>query len=56
MAFHKKIAKEVIPEIVLPLTSIFNKSLQSGQFPDKLKIAKIVPIYKSEDKQLVSNY
>ena len=50
------ILKEIISEISLPLTTIFNKSFANGQFPDKLKITKIVPIYKSDDKLLVSNY
>ena len=27
-----------------------------GQFPDKLNIAKIIPIFKSEDKLLMNNY
>ena len=34
----------------MPFTSIFNKSLELGKFPDKLKIAKICPIYKYDDK------
>ena len=49
------ILKEIILEISLPLTTIFNKSFANGPFSDKLKIAKIVPFYKS-DKLLVSNY
>ena len=35
---------------------IFNKSLQTGCFPDNLKIAKVVPIYKGDDKTFVNNY
>ena len=34
----------------------FKSSFETGIFPDKLKIAKIVPIFKSGDKTLVSNY
>ena len=51
-----KIVKIVMDEIVCPLTTIFNISLQRGEFPNQLKIAKIVPIYKSDDKELVNNY
>ena len=51
-----QILKEINSEISLPLTIIFNKSFANGQFPDKLKIAKIVPIYKGDDKLSVSNY
>ena len=50
------IVKSVVVNIAIPLISIFNKSLELGKFPDKLKIAKICPIYKSDDKLLVNNY
>ena len=38
------------------LTLIINQSLNSGIFSDKLKIAKVTPIYKKGDKQIISNY
>ena len=38
------------------LTLIINQSLNSGIFPDKLKIAKVTPIYKKGDKQIITNY
>ena len=47
-----KVIKAVIDSIHLPLCDIFNKSLQTGYFPDNLKIAKVVPIYKGDDKRL----
>ena len=50
-----KVIKAVIDSIHLPLCDIFNKSLQTGSFPDNLKIAKVVPIYKGDDKMLVNN-
>ena len=34
----------------------FNKSIETGVFPSKLKIAKVIPIYKSKDKQSFTNY
>ena len=39
-----------------PLVIIINQSLQKGIFPDKLKIAKVIPVYKSEDPCLFVNY
>ena len=50
------IIKNVSKEIVTPLTNIFNLSLSTGIVPDKLKIAKVVPIYKKADKDIFSNY
>lgn len=38
------------------LTPLFNESLKQGIFPDLLKIAIIVPVYKSGEKNLVKNY
>ena len=39
-----------------PLSIIFNTSLAKGIFPDNLKIAKVIPIYKSGEKDSFSNY
>ena len=35
---------------------LINKSLQTGQFPNKLKMAKVFPIFKSGNKTDPSNY
>ena len=39
------VIKKVGSEIVKPLTRIFNLSLSTGVVPDKLKVAKVIPIY-----------
>jgi Reverse transcriptase (RNA-dependent DNA polymerase) len=39
-----------------PIIHIFNKSLQLGIVPRSLKIAKVIPIYKSGDVQDMNNY
>ena len=39
-----------------PLTTLINQSISQSKFPDCLKIAKVVPIYKKDDKKLFSNY
>ena len=48
--------KNIIPNIVKPLTHICNSSFQTGRFPDLYKIAKIIPVYKNGDKNNVNNY
>ena len=42
--------------ISTPLMNIINLSLLKGIFPDKLKIAKVIPVYKAEDPCLFVNY
>ena len=48
-----KLCKEILSE---PLSEIFNLLVQLGEFRDKLKHAKIIPVYKSEDESDPSNY
>ena len=50
------ILKNIISGICLPLTDIFNNSLVSGIFSDQMKIAKVIPMYTSDDKFLLNNY
>ena len=38
------------------LVEINNQSLQEGVFPNALKIAKVVPIFKNGDLKCVTNY
>jgi len=45
--------KDVMTFVVKPLTFIFNLSLQTGIFPDSMKIAKVIPIYKNGDTQFI---
>ena len=42
--------------ISTPLMNIINLSFLKGIFPDKLKIAKVIPIFKAEDPCLFVNY
>ena len=48
--------KQLHTSIVHPLTIIFNKSLTEGKFPELMKLADIVPIHKSKEKFLTTNY
>jgi hypothetical protein len=51
-----KIIRNIIKYIAPPLSNIFNLSLSTGCFPNKLKVAKVTPIFKADDRQCVSNY
>ena len=53
---NMKILKCIISYIAEPLLYIFNLSLMKGVFPDCLKIAKVLPLYKANEIHNVSNY
>ena len=40
----------------LPLSVLFDHSFPQGIFPDVLKIAKVVPVHKSNNKSDLTNY
>ena len=42
--------------ISTPLTHIINLSLMTGVFPEHLKIAKVIPVYKASDTNILNNY
>ena len=50
------VVKKIYEELKTPLMRIFNLSLSTGIFPDKLKIAKVSPIFKNGKKDLLTNY
>ena len=51
-----QLLKQCSTLIVKPLTAIINQSLTNGIFPDDLKVAKVIPIYKKEDEHQFDNY
>ena len=53
---NPKILKEAAHELGKPLAKLFNLSLLKKQFPDTWKLANVVPVYKKESKNIVSNY
>ena len=50
------IMKKLSNDYVIPLTHCTNMPVIQGDFPDTLKIAKVTPIYKGDDEQVVQNY
>ena len=48
--------KLISNEISSSITLIINQTLTTGIFPDKLKIAKVVPIFKKDSKKEFQNY
>ena len=50
------IIQKTLKEVAAPLTHIFNQSFLMGVFPDQMKIAKIVPVFKAGNKKILNNY
>ena len=51
------VMKQGTSEYVIPLTHfIINLSIVQGDFPNELKLAKVVPTYKSEEEHFTQNY
>ena len=48
--------KKMIKSLSYPLSIIFNQSIENGCFPDAMKIAEIIPLYKGKDYDQVENY
>ncbi len=51
-----KLLKEAAPAIAKPLCDLFNASLARGTFPTQWKQANVIPVFKKNNRQEVSNY
>ena len=50
------IIKSTYTAFIEPLTHVFNLSLTQGVFPNELKVARVVPLFKSGNAMIFSNY
>ena len=48
--------KALRTSITYPLCHIFNTLLSEGIFPDRMKMAEVIPLYKGKDMDLMINY
>ena len=51
-----KLLKAIKYETSKAITHIINQSLHTGIFPDKLKLAKVIPVFKKGDRTKLDNY
>ena len=51
-----RIIKDCAEEIVLPLCDLINQSLRTHTFPSAEKVARVTPVFKSDDKSKMDNY
>ena len=50
------IVKTTYRDFIEPLTHIFDLSISQGVFPNELKVARVVPLFKSGNSMVLSNY
>ena len=50
------IIKQSITFVVEPITHIINLSITNGVVPDKMKLARVIPVFKCNDQTQLSNY
>ena len=50
------VIKQTHVSFITPLTHVFNLSISQGIFPSELKVAKVIPLYKTGDNTLFVNY
>ena len=50
------VAKQSHDSYIAPLTCLINRCFHDGIFPTDLKLARVVPIFKSGDSSVRSNY
>ena len=55
-SISSKLMKNSIEQILIPITHILNQSLATAVVPEDMKIARIIPIYKSGDTHEFNNY
>ena len=50
------IMKQLCNEYYIPLSYIINSSIIQGDFPEELKLAKVIPIYKADNEQHIQDF
>ena len=48
--------KDLEPMLTPILTSLFNKAIDENEYPDPLKLTKVIEIYKAKQKTIPANY
>ena len=51
-----KLLKQLKTLLLELLETVINQTLETGIFPDILKITKVIPLFKKENKMLLINY
>ena len=55
-SIQTKLLKDCIDTFSFIISMLINKSFSEGSFPDFLKLANVIPIFKKNDKNICGNY
>ena len=56
MSYLHQYLKKVSDIYIKPLPHLINMSIRKLIVPEELKLAKVIPVYKGEDDQIIQNY
>lgn len=56
LGINMHLFRNIVHDVVYPLTNLCNKSFNQGVFSDQMKIAKVIPLFKNGDKSVFTNY
>jgi hypothetical protein len=51
-----KVLKEIVNELTVPLTDLINMIVMTSTYPDQMKYAHVIPLFKDGDKNSPKNY
>ena len=51
-----RLLKEILPEVIKSIALIINQCMNTGVFPDNMKVAKVIPLHKKDDNNIIINY
>ena len=51
-----KVIKHILPSIIIPIYHLINRSFELGVFPQRLKLARVIALFKGGDGKDPGNY
>ena len=51
-----EVIKHILPSIITPIYRLINRSFQLGIFPQRLKLARLIALFKGGDREDPGNY
>ncbi|KAL3289978.1 hypothetical protein HHI36_023359 [Cryptolaemus montrouzieri] len=55
-SWNVQLLKRAIEYLAEPLSRLVNSCIECGYFPEELKVAKVLPLYKKDNQNICGNY